>query len=97
MWYNSQMAHKLVSDRCTLTMGARGRFVLPAAVRKRLSLKEGDRMVLIVEDGGRLVLVPIAEAVRRARGMFKDLVRGRSLVDELIADRRAEAAKEDRE
>ena len=28
-------------------------------------------------------------------GMFRDVVPGRSLVDELIADRRAEAARED--
>jgi hypothetical protein len=34
------------------------------------------------------------EAVERSRGMFAHLVQGRSMVDELIADRRAEAHAE---
>ena len=36
-------------------------------------------------------------AAERMRGLFADLAPGRSLVDELIADRRAEARAEDRE
>jgi len=36
-------------------------------------------------------------AAERMRGLFADVAPGRSLVDELIADRRAEAAAEDRE
>jgi hypothetical protein len=35
------------------------------------------------------------EAIERTRGMFAHLTSGRSLVDELIADRRAEARAED--
>jgi hypothetical protein len=34
-------------------------------------------------------------AIERSRGMFAHLAPGRSLVDELIADRRAEARAED--
>jgi len=34
-------------------------------------------------------------AIERARGLFADIAPGRSLVDELIADRRAEARAED--
>jgi hypothetical protein len=33
----------------------------------------------------------------RAKGMLSDLAPGRSLADELIAERRAEARREDRE
>jgi hypothetical protein len=36
-------------------------------------------------------------AAERLSGLFADVAPGRSLVDELIADRRAEAAAEDRE
>jgi hypothetical protein len=36
-------------------------------------------------------------AGERMRGLFADVAPGRSLVDELIADRRAEAAAEDRD
>ncbi len=95
MWYIHGMAHKLVSDRCMVALGARGRFVLPASIRKRLSLKEGDRMLLIVGRDGRVTLVSAAVAARNALGMFKHLSRGKSLVDELIAERRAEAAREE--
>jgi hypothetical protein len=35
------------------------------------------------------------EAIERTAGMFAHLAQGRSLVDELIADRRAEARAED--
>lgn len=37
------------------------------------------------------------EAIEKTKGMFAHLAQGRSLVDELIADRRAEARAEDRE
>jgi hypothetical protein len=37
------------------------------------------------------------EAIEKTKGMFAHLVRGRSMVDELIADRRAEARAEDLE
>jgi hypothetical protein len=36
-------------------------------------------------------------AAERLRGLFADVAPGRSLVDELIAERRAEARAEDRE
>jgi len=36
-------------------------------------------------------------AAERMRGMFADVAPGRSLVDELIADRRAEARAESRQ
>lgn len=37
------------------------------------------------------------QAAERMRGLFADLAPGRSLSDELIAERRAEARAEDRE
>jgi hypothetical protein len=37
------------------------------------------------------------EAIEKTAGMFAHLVQGRSMVDELIADRRAEARAEDLE
>jgi hypothetical protein len=37
------------------------------------------------------------EAAQRVRGLFADIAPSRSLVDELIADRRDEAEAEDRE
>lgn len=81
-------------DQYALHLGARGRLILPAPVRKRLGLKEGDRLVLTLEPDGTLRLASLREQVRKLRGLLKDLAPGRSLVDELIRDRRGEAARE---
>lgn len=77
-----------------MTVGARGRVVLPAPVRRRFGLKEGDRLVLTIEPEGEMRLVSLREAVRRARGMFAHIAPGRNLADELITDRREEARRE---
>lgn len=76
-------------------MASNGRLVVPAELRRHLGLEGGGTLVARVE-GGRIVLEPYSAVVRRVQGYFsrfKDP--GRSLVDELIADRRAEAARED--
>lgn len=72
-----------------------GRLVLPAAVRKALGLKPGSRLILSVE-GQVVKLTPMREAIRKAQAILapyrpKD---GHSVVDDLIAERRAEAARE---
>ncbi len=99
MWYISVMAD--ITDKAhdrqeqyAVHLGARGRLILPAPVRKRLGLKEGDRLVLTLESDGSLRLASLREQVRKLRGLLKDLAPGRSLVDELIRDRRAETARE---
>ena len=94
--YDLEMAHKLDRDRCTMTLGARGRLVLPADVRRRLSLDEGSRLLLVVHEDRSLTLLPFATIARNARGLFKDFAPGRCLSEELIAGRRAEAARESR-
>jgi AbrB family looped-hinge helix DNA binding protein len=76
-------------------LGARGRLVIPAELRARLGWKEGDRMILIVDEENVVRLASRADVARRGLGMFKHLWRpGESVVDELIAERRAEAAGE---
>jgi AbrB family looped-hinge helix DNA binding protein len=67
-----------------------GRIVLPAEVRKELGIKPGDRLILRVTNGRIGLSVP-----RPIRGAFKHL--GGSMVDELLADRRAEVEREMRE
>lgn len=79
----------------TLTVGDRGRLVLPASVRKKLGLEKGDRVSLAVKPGGEMRLISRREAIKRLEGMHEDLVSsGGSLVDELIAERREEARRE---
>jgi AbrB family looped-hinge helix DNA binding protein len=80
-----------------VVIAARGRLVLPAEVRERLHIKEGDRLALIVEPDGSIKLQTRKVAIASLQGAFKDLAPGRILSDELIAERRLEAAKEERE
>ena len=71
-----------------------GRLVIPARHRRALGLKTGDEVLLRVVDG-ELRILSQTEAVKRAQAMVKRLVKGgRSLVDELLKERRAEARRE---
>jgi AbrB family looped-hinge helix DNA binding protein len=80
-----------------VTMAARGRVVLPVEVRDSLQIKEGDRLTLVVEPDGSIRLLTTKAFIARLRGVFRHVAPGRSLVDELIADRRREAAAEERD
>ena len=82
-----------------MQLGERGRIVLPAPVRRRLALKGGDRLILSIEEDGSLRLESAREVAKKVRGVLKELLPektppGRSLVDELIAHRRAVASRE---
>src|SRR2546428_3385806 len=78
-----------------IVMGPRGRVVLPASMRRMLRLEPGDQLVVEVEDDHSVRLTPRRVLAERDRGVFADLKTAESLVDELIAERRAEAARED--
>jgi len=77
-----------------VSVGDRGRLVLPAAVRKRLNIEENDRLVLVVDDDGSIRLMDIRTQIKNSRGMLKKISTNRNLVDELIKDRRTEAEHE---
>lgn len=71
-----------------------GRIVLPAACRKALGLHPGDVVTIRVEDCEARV-VPLDESIRRVQAIVRQhFGPGRSLSDELIAERRAEAERE---
>ena len=71
-----------------------GRIVIPAAMRAAMGVKEGDRVMLLVEDGV-LTVESHARVIAKIQAKIRALVPpGVSLVDELIADRRREAASE---
>lgn len=78
-----------------VTIGDRGRLVLPSSVRTALGLKPGSRMLLSTEEDGSLRLRSYRAVADGSRGLFADLTGGGSLVDELLADRRAEAQREE--
>lgn len=76
-----------------LRIGPQGRIVIPAALRRTLGLEAGDRLVVHAEDGA-LVLERPDAALRRLQERFAGVRDGASLAEELIAERRAEAARE---
>ncbi len=73
-----------------------GRVVIPAELREQLNLKQGDELVIEVKNGA-LILTSKQQRIAQIRDEIRvglSLAQGRSLADELIAERRAEATKE---
>jgi len=73
-----------------VTMGDRGRLVIPAELRERAGLAEGVPLILLEAPHGLVLLT---------RSQLQELVRadlaGLDLVGELLAERRAESAADD--
>ena len=78
-------------------VGPGGRVVIPAALRRSLKIETGDEVILYLEDGElRLYTYPVA--VERAQALIrKHIPESMNLADELLADRRREAAREEAE
>lgn len=73
---------------------ASGRILLPAELRTELDVAEGDS-VLFVQHHGTLELRTVKQAVRKAQEYFCSLAPvDVKMVDELLAERRGEAARE---
>jgi AbrB family looped-hinge helix DNA binding protein len=71
-----------------------GRVVIPACFRKALGINIGDEVVLRIEDDELRITTPKRRVERAQRLVRKHVKRGRSLVDELIAERREAARNE---
>ena len=76
---------------------AGGKIVIPAELRREFGIKDGDSLVIERDPGGGLVMKTYEQVVREVQAEFRAMVGAYegSLVDELIADRRREAALED--
>lgn len=81
----------------SLRLDERGRLMLPARLRRRLDLQPGNRLIIRFDDEGGFRVVSARELARRLNGLYRDLAPGRSLADELIAERREEARREEEE
>jgi AbrB family transcriptional regulator, stage V sporulation protein T len=72
-----------------------GRFVIPADSKIREACKSGQPIVAIEDADGTLSLKRYRDVVKEIQGYFRQQVPAdRNLVDELIAERRAEAERE---
>ena len=76
-----------------------GKVVIPADLRRELGVKDGDDVVFEHEDG-KIVLKSYAQVVREVQARFRKRLSKNyqgSMVDDLIAERRAKAAREEAE
>lgn len=77
-----------------MKMSEGGRVVIPAEIRKTLGINDGDTVLWELVDG-EARLTTRRERMRRAQALVRQYVpEGVSLVDELAAERRAEAERE---
>jgi AbrB family looped-hinge helix DNA binding protein len=74
-------------------LGAQGRVVIPASLRKALNLKPGDRLIAR-QEGNSIVLERPRDIEQRLWELFSHVPPEESLADELIAERRREAERE---
>ena len=71
-----------------------GRLVIPASFRKALGINAGDEIVLRIEDD-ELRITTLKRRLERAQRRIRRYVKpGRSLVEELLAERREAAKRE---
>ena len=77
-----------------LRVNENGRVVIPAEFRKTLGIKAGDEVIARVEED-ELRITTVKSRIARAQRLVRQYIKpGRSLADELIAERRREARNE---
>lgn len=81
--------------RAELAATRDGRLTIPAPVRRAAGIEPGAILVVYVEDGRVIVETREQLTARIKRDVAAAWVGTGSVVDELIADRRAESARED--
>jgi bifunctional DNA-binding transcriptional regulator/antitoxin component of YhaV-PrlF toxin-antitoxin module len=83
-----------IRNRARLKVEAGGRVVLPAPFRQAMGVEEGSTVLAWVEDG-ELHLIAPKVAMRHAQELAQHALGGESsLADELLAERREEAKRD---
>lgn len=78
-----------------VSLSANGRILIPAFLRQSLNLSEGDRFVIHTDKHSNISLTQLHDQIEEAEGLFADFAPAHgSVADELIAERRQEAAQE---
>ena len=73
-----------------------GQIVLPLELRREAGIEDGDSLVIEINPDGGLSMKTYAQVVREVQSEFRSMAKpaDRNLVDELLAERRAAAARE---
>ena len=76
-----------------------GQIVLPLELRRDAGIEDGDSLVIEINPDGGLSMKTYAQVVREVQSEFRSMAKpaDRDLVDELLAERRAAAARENTE
>ena len=78
-------------------LSANGRIVIPAEIRKEMGIQPGETLMLEFKNKALTIETFEARIRRVQRSMRRYIQPGRSLADELIAERREEARREEEE
>lgn len=88
------MCHNAIMNPVSVHVGAKGRVVLPAPIRRALGLEEGAELLARIE-GAAVVLEPRRAAIGRLQALVRSSVPATTpLVDDLLAERKAAAERE---
>lgn len=79
-----------MSGTYTVTMGDRGRLVVPIELREHVGIDAGDTLILVETSAG-VVMMTREQALEQIHAQLT----GPSLVAELVSERRAAASAED--
>jgi AbrB family looped-hinge helix DNA binding protein len=80
-----------MGDTSLVSIGPKGRVVIPVEIRRQLQLAEGTELVAVLEGDG-VLLLPRHAVKRRLRELFAGSET--SMAGELLAERRRAAAEE---
>lgn len=74
----------------TTTVTTKGQIVIPAAVRKKLNIRKGEKLSVMERDG-KIILEPVREdPVKAGRGMLRT---GGRVLKQLLEDRKLESSR----
>ncbi len=76
-----------------------GQIALPLELRRDAGIEDGDSLVIEINPDGGLTMKTYAQVVREVQSEFRSMAKpvDRNLVDELLAERRADAVRENTE
>jgi AbrB family looped-hinge helix DNA binding protein len=93
----TNMETSVKSTHAKAPLSANGRIVIPAAIRKELGFAPGETLLMDVEDGVLRIESYPARIRRIQQEVAKYIKPGVLASDELIAERREEARREEEE